>query len=213
MVCEEGLPASGLDGNAGQRAANGDAGAGGALAVLADDDGMPVLTAAINLCAEQTRPTRDGERPASAAVRSGPATDGIPAVLRTGWAPGAAPPLEPGPAGDALPTLSDDEWDDAPLDELPDDAAPGAADAPGAAPGACCDDPFDCEEPAVREAALHLLARLAARLAAHSPEEEEEKREEEEEEEEEEEYHDGILVARRLFTLRTALNHDAYDRS
>ena len=49
------------------------------------------------------------------------------------------------------------------------DAAPpiATANAPAAfIQQQCCEDPYDCEEPAVREAALHLVALLCATVAA-----------------------------------------------
>jgi hypothetical protein len=75
----------------------------------------------------------------------------------------------------ALRLCSEQQRDDPdPTSETAAAAAAVAGDAAGGGPEPamayvqqnCCEDPYDCEEPAVREAALRLLARLCAAAAA-----------------------------------------------
>ena len=147
---------------------------GGALALMADDPDMPVLTAAVNLCGEQKRtlpPVPNGAAADAVLIGAWP-RDSLggerrDAAEKQSSAPGdAQASRSTGEAREWMDASDDgdedgDEFDDAPLDEQD----PGEEGVDAAGNGGCCDDPFDCEEPAVREAALHLLSCLAARVA------------------------------------------------
>ena len=101
-----------------------------ALHLLASDESMPVLSAALALCHEQARTSADKGADACTPC---PPHDG--AGVADGWRE-----RREGRVANAF--------------------------ARTFVPQRCCEDPTDCEEPAVRERALHLLACLAVRARA-----------------------------------------------
>jgi len=109
-----------------------------ALHLLVSDDGRPILSAALALCREQ--PIAAARDKASNAQRA--------------ICPVASAPGDPAPAcswGFQRESSTTTKWE------------PSAI-----VPQRCCEDPTDCEEPAVRERALRFLACLATRASSPS---------------------------------------------
>jgi hypothetical protein len=115
-----------------------------ALSLLVADEGMPVLSAALALCREQ--PSAGGGK--SSAAFEGAQKDGG----RGEWARALATPGNGSSRGAGG-----------------GDARTARDDANAYVQQKCCDDPADCEEPAVRERALRLLSCLARRAYVSCP--------------------------------------------
>ena len=115
----------------------------GVLEMMVEDDGMAVLTAALALCREQEedRESKEAKNVAMAELAKEVAEQEARAQI-------------------------DHSDDDSVYKEEKDDRD-GAASVDQSSVLVrqnCCEDPFDCEEPAVREAALSLLACIAQRI-------------------------------------------------
>lgn len=113
-----------------------------ALSLLVADEGMPVLSAALSLCREQPD-AADGKSASTAG---------------NAWRDGGLGEWVKGTAQSDLSSPSRAAWGEEPRE-----------DANAYVQQKCCDDPADCEEPAVRERALRLLSCLAWRASSPHP--------------------------------------------